>query len=104
MKIAIVAPPSEVAVANLTVPAIRNCWTGPRATTPIFCPTENPLRLALAVATAVGMAAAGVVALAVPSLPFAGPALGASLLFAAALLTTTLVASVRLAHREQQEE
>ena len=35
VKIAIVAPPSEDTPANLTVPTILNCWTGPRATTPI---------------------------------------------------------------------
>ncbi len=65
---------------------------------------ESPLRLGLAVLTAVAMAAAGIAALVAPGLPFGGPLIAASLLFAAALLVTTLVASVRMAQREQQEE
>ena len=38
-KMAIVAPPSDETVPILTIPAIRNCCTGPRAITPIDWPT-----------------------------------------------------------------
>ena len=45
---AIVAPPSEDRPANFTVPTILNRCTGPRAITPIGCPTAKFCLLAVA--------------------------------------------------------
>ena len=67
VKMAIVAPPSEESPPNLTVPEILSRWTGPRAITPICCPTANLWLLAVAVSMATSPGALGQCPLARPS-------------------------------------
>ncbi len=54
-----VAPPSEETPANLTVPATVKRWTGPRAITPICCPSRKCCLLAVAASMSISSGCVG---------------------------------------------